>query len=81
LAGASRWFDPASPVGTSLRLTRRLTTAILIALSMLAACNAAASPSAGSSASAAASPSAGSSLTGPAWAQSSATGNAPAFTS
>ena len=74
-----------------MRLTRRLTIGILIAVSMLGACNGAAapsagssasataSPSAGSSASAAASPSAGSSLTGQAWALSAVTGKTPAF--
>jgi heat shock protein HslJ len=62
-----------------MRLTRRLTIAMLIAVSILAACNGAASPSAGSSASAAASPSAGSSLTGQPWALSAVTGKTPAF--
>jgi heat shock protein HslJ len=68
-----------------MRLTRRLTIAIVIAVSILAACNAAASPSAGSSPSAAgspsaaASPSAGASLTGQPWALSAVTGKTPAF--
>ena len=56
-----------------MRLTRRPTVAILIAASMLAACNAAAPPSA------AASPSAESSLTGQPWALSAVTGKTPAF--
>jgi len=50
-----------------MRLTRGLTIAILIAVSMLAACNAAASPSVGSS------------LTGRPWALSAVTGKTPAF--
>jgi heat shock protein HslJ len=62
-----------------MRRSRRLTIALLMAVSMLAACNGAAAPSAGSSASAAASPSAGSSLTGQAWALSAVTGKTPAF--
>jgi heat shock protein HslJ len=61
-----------------MRHTRRLTIAMLIAVSMLAACNAAASPSGGSSPSPA-SPSAGSSLTGQPWALSAVTGKTPAF--
>lgn len=74
-----------------MRLTRRSTVALLIALSMLAACNAAAPPSAGTSpsaagspsavasASAVASPSGSSSLTGQPWALSAVTGKTPAF--
>jgi len=50
-----------------MRLTRRLTIAILVAMSMLAACNAAASPSAGSS------------LTGKPWALTAVTEKTPAF--
>src|SRR6478672_3094917 len=76
----------AQPSGdVPMRLTKRPTVAILIAASMLAACNAAAppsagdSPSAGNSPSAAASPSAGSSLTGQPWALSAVTGKTPAF--
>ena len=66
-----------------MRLTRRLWIAILIAVSMFAACNATASPSSGSSPSAApqsaAPPSGGSSLTARAWALSAVTGKTPAF--
>jgi len=50
-----------------MRLTRRLTIAILVAMSMLAACNAAESPSAGSS------------LTGKPWALTAVTEKTPAF--
>jgi heat shock protein HslJ len=65
-----------------MRLTRRLAIAILIAVSMLAACNgavppSAASPPAGSSLTP--SPSAGSSLTGRPWALTAVTGKTPAF--
>ncbi|MFL5685221.1 MAG: META domain-containing protein [Chloroflexota bacterium] len=74
-----------------MRRTRRLTIAIVIAVSMVAGCNGAASPSAGSSTSTGSSPSAGSSastgsspsavssLTGQPWALSSVTGKTPAF--
>ena len=50
-----------------MRLSRRLTIAILVAVSMLTGCNAAAAPSAGSS------------LTGQPWALSAMTGKTPAF--
>ena len=74
-----------------MRLTRRLTIAVLMAASMLAACNAAASPSTGSSTSAGLSPSAvsspsggtspsgGPSLIGQPWALSAVTSKTPAF--
>jgi heat shock protein HslJ len=66
-----------------MRLTRRLWIAILIAVSMFAACNATASPSSGSPQSAAppsaAPPSGGSSLTARAWALSAVTSKTPAF--
>ena len=70
-------------------LSRRLTIALLVAMSMLAACNAAAQPSAASpsaappsavaSPAAAASSSAGSLLTGQPWALSAVSGKTPSF--
>src|SRR4029078_5023125 len=75
---------PAQPNGeVPMRLTRRLWIAILIAVSMFAACNATASPSSGSPQSAAppsaAPPSGVSPLTARAWALSAVTSKTPAF--